>query len=550
MSETKSEASPGIESQSSSGSNCIQTQNRISYWRFLLDKALVTQDVLEWKYEGSGTEEDPFAVTWIENDPRNPHSIPFWRKWLITAVLSTTTLAAAFNSSSYSGCLIQIDESFGSSIEVATLGLSLYVLGFAVGPILWAPLGELYGRQPILFVSFGALSAFNAGSAGAQNIQTLVILRFFAGTFGASPLTNAGAVIADIFTATERGFAMSLFATAPFLGPVLGPIVGGFLGQSEGWRWVEGVAAIFTGILWILSALLIPETYAPVLLQDRASKLSCITGKKYVSKMQLHQGKASAKEELKKALSRPWLLMFYEPIVLLLSVFMSIVYGTLYLFFGALPIVYEEDRGWNEGQGGLAFLSIAVGMVVAVGYSIFDNKRYLAKSAAGRGRPEERLIVAMIGGVAVPISLFWYAWTDSPSMPWAASVCAGVVFGFGMVLIFISLKNYLVDAYTIFAASALAATVILRSFFGAAFPLFTTYMYHNIGIHWATMVPAFLSLACAPLPFVFYAYGERVRRRCKYAAQADAFMKSATANKQGQVVNDTSGRTKAEGEQV
>lgn len=113
--------------------------------------------------------------------------------------------------------------------------------------MLWAPLSELYGRQILFFTTYGVLTAFNAGAAGAQNIQTLIILRFFAGAFGSSPLTNAGGVIADMFPASQRGLAMSVFAAAPFMGPTLGPIVGGFLGETEGWRWVEGLMAIFTG---------------------------------------------------------------------------------------------------------------------------------------------------------------------------------------------------------------------------------------------------------------------------------------------------------------
>lgn len=128
---------------------------------------------------------------------------------------------------------------FNVGTEVVTLGVSLFVLGFAIGPLLWAPLSELYGRQVLFIGTYAMLTAFNAGAAGAQNIQTLLIMRFFAGAFGSSPLTNAGGVIADMFSASHRGVAMSVFAAAPFLGPAIGPIVGGFLGETEGWRWVE-----------------------------------------------------------------------------------------------------------------------------------------------------------------------------------------------------------------------------------------------------------------------------------------------------------------------
>ena len=123
----------------------------------------------------------------------------------------------------------QIIKEFSVSQEVVTLGVSLFVLGFALGPLLWAPFSELYGRQIVFFGTFFAFVVFNAGAGGSQNIWTLLILRFFAAAFGSSPLTNAGGVVADLFSAKDRGLAMSIFSLAPFMGPVLGPIVGGFL---------------------------------------------------------------------------------------------------------------------------------------------------------------------------------------------------------------------------------------------------------------------------------------------------------------------------------
>ena len=143
------------------------------------------------------------------------------KKWSITLLVAIATLAVAFVSSAYTGGINQIIEQFGTSDEIVTLGVSLFVLGFAIGPLLWAPLSELYGRQILFFVTYGVLTAFNAGAAGAQNIQTLIILRFFAGAFGSSPLTNAGGVIADMFAANQRGLAMAVFSAAPFMGPVV-----------------------------------------------------------------------------------------------------------------------------------------------------------------------------------------------------------------------------------------------------------------------------------------------------------------------------------------
>lgn len=504
-----------------------QRPTRIPHFKMVMDQKVVTPEMINHNYPGSGTEEDPYIVSWIDDDPRNPMLFSKTKKWSITMVVAIATLAVAFVSSAYSGGAREILIEFRVSQEIVILGVSLFVLGFAIGPLLWAPMSELFGRQYLFAGTYLALTAFNAGAAGSKNIQTLIILRFFAGAFGSSPLTNAGGVIADMFSAAERGLATSLFAAAPFMGPVLGPIVGGFVGETVGWRWVEGVMAIFTGVVLIVGALYVPETYPPVLLRQRAAKLSELNGKVYISKMDADQGRTTIGHAFATALSRPWILLFREPIVLLLSIYMAIIYGTLYMLFSAYPITYQQTRGWSPGIGGLAFLGVMVGMLLAVGYSIWDNKRYVRAVQAepsGFAPPEARLPPTLIGAVAMPIGLFWFAWTNYPSIHWISSIAAGGLFGFGMVLVFLGIMNYLIDAYVIFAASVLAANAVLRSLFGAAFPLFTSYMYADLGIHWASSIPAFLALACVPFPFLFYKYGKTIRIKSKYAAQAAAFL--------------------------
>ncbi|KAF2094808.1 MFS general substrate transporter [Rhizodiscina lignyota] len=506
-----------------------QGQETIRHWTMLLDQGVLTPSIMNHTYDGKGTEDDPFVVTWIENDPRNPLRFPQMYKWMITITMGFATLSVSFCSSAYTGGIPTLMEDFGSGEEVTTLGLALFVLGFAIGPLFWAPLSELYGRQILYITTFGAFAAFNAATTGAKNIWTIIILRFFAGSFGSSPLTNAGGVIADMFSARERGLAMSIFSAAPFLGPVLGPIIGGFLGETERWVWVMGLTATFSGAVWMVGTCLAPETYPPVLLRKRAAKLSKVTGKVYKTRQDIEQGKIDLVELFKTSMSRPWILLIMEPIVLLLSIYMAIVYGTLYLLFGAFPVVYQEGRGWSQGVGGLPFLGVMIGMLLSVTYNIVvDNRRYLRaveKSPGGFAPPEARLPPCMIAAIMLPIGLFWFAWTNYPSIHWLASVAAGVPFGFGMVLVFLGIMNYLIDAYTIFAASVLAANGVIRSIFGAVFPLFTTQMYANLGIHWASTIPAFLALLCLPFPFLFYKYGGAIRARCKYSKEADEFMK-------------------------
>ncbi|KAM5514799.1 major facilitator superfamily transporter [Fusarium oxysporum f. sp. phaseoli] len=512
-----------------------QINAKASHFNLILDQVGITDAVLNYDYTGHGTADSPYLVDFLPNDSRNALNFSRSKKWLITILQAIATLAVTFASTAYSGGLSSILMHFHVSTEVAILGISMFVLGFAIGPLLWAPLSELYGRQIPFFVSFMALSAFNAGAAGAPTMAALIVLRFFAGSFGSSSLTNAGGVIADMFHANERGLATALFAMAPFLGPTIGkpspdtefdiqacPIAGGFLGEHEGFRWVAGMSAIFTGIVWIVNSLVIPETYAPYLLRRRAAVLSKRTGKVYISKIDVGRPQATIATQFKTAILRPWILLFKEPIVLLTSLYMAIIYGTLYLCFAAFPIVFQQGRGWSPGIGGLAFTGIAVGMLFAVTGTILDNKRYAraAEAAGGHASPEARLPPSLVGSILIPVGLFWFAWTNGKDVHWIVSIIGSAFFACGLVTVFLSLLNYLIDSYVVFAASVLAANSILRSLFGAAFPLFTTYMYNDLGIHWASSIPAFLAVACVPFPFLFYKYGETIRMKCEFAAEA------------------------------
>lgn len=275
-----------------------------------------------------------------------------------------------------------------------------------------------------------------------------------------------------------------------------------------------------------LGVILVPETYGPVLLTKRADELSKANDKLYLSILDIRQGKKRPSEVIQRAIVRPWVLLFKEPIVLIASLYMAIIYGTVYMFMGAMPIVYNEDRGWSEGIGGLAFLGIAIGIVFGVIYAIWDNhKRYMKLFLSKSATAESRLPPAIVGAISLPVGMFAFAWTNYSSIYWSASIVLTMPFGFGCVLIILPIVNYLIDSYTIYAASVLAAAAIFRSIVGAVFPLFTAQMYHNLGIHWASSIPAFLALACMPFPLIMYRHGPALRMRCKYAFEADELVR-------------------------
>lgn len=196
--------------------------SKIPFWRIVHDQSVVTDEIVNFPYDGSGTEEDPFAVSWIPEDPRNPMNFSSFKKWSITLIASSITLTVSLVSSAYSGGISSLTAEFQVDKEIIILGISLFVLGFAFGPLLFAPLSETFGRRDIFLVTFLLLTAFNAGAAGSQNIWTLIILRFFAGFFGSSPFGNSGGTISDMFPSAQRGTAISMYSAAPFLGPTLG----------------------------------------------------------------------------------------------------------------------------------------------------------------------------------------------------------------------------------------------------------------------------------------------------------------------------------------
>jgi hypothetical protein len=198
------------------------TNSFVAHFQSLLDRAPITDDIWHYQYTGDGTLDTPFIVEFIPGDSRNPVNFSTATKWTVTLLQAIATFAVTFVSTAYSAAIFDIMLEFSVSSEIAILGVSLFVLGFAIGPLLWAPLSEVYGRQIPFIITYFALTAFNAGSAAAQNIETLIICRFLSGAFGSSPLTNSGGVIADLFLPAERGLAAAIFATAPFLGPTIG----------------------------------------------------------------------------------------------------------------------------------------------------------------------------------------------------------------------------------------------------------------------------------------------------------------------------------------
>ncbi|KAJ5770246.1 uncharacterized protein N7511_002297 [Penicillium nucicola] len=467
------------------------------------------------------TEKDPNLVDWDgPDDPENPQNFSTLRKWVITLTMSSMTMWITFASSVFSTATQVTAKEFNVSTEVMVLGTSLVVFGFALGPLCWAPLSELYGRRIPLFSGYAIFAIFQIPVAVAQNLETVLVCRFLVGVFGCSPLAVVGGAMADIWNPVDRAVAIAMFSSATFLGPVLGPIIGGFITDSYlGWRWTAWITLIASSFFGLVALLVVPETYGPVLLQKRAARLRTET-RNWALHSFLDEHKPTMSDIVTKYLLRPFQMLFQEPILLFITLYLALIYGILYLFFEAYPISFGEVRGWShEGVAALPFLGILIGVVLGVCLIVYTTKTRFARKLAKHGRvvPEERLVPMMIASVLLPIGLFWFGWTSDPSISWVPQVIAGVPIGMGILVIFMQGLNYIIDVYMMFANSAIAANTLVRSTLGGAFPLFATQMYTNLGVDWASSVLGFISLAMVPIPFLFFFYGAKIRAMSKFS---------------------------------
>lgn len=474
----------------------------------------------------SGVIEDHELVTFTINDKENPKNWSKAYKWYCTMVVALTCFVVAFNSAVISADLVGVQETFHVSEEVSLLTITVFVIGFGVGPLVFAPLSELFGRRIIYATTLGLATIFVIPCAVAPNIGTLLACRLIDGIAFSAPMTLVGGTLADLWRPEERGVPMAAFSAAPFVGPAIGPLIGGYLSEAAGWRWLYWIQLIFAGACWLLLTLTVPETYVPILLSRRAKKLRTSTGDaKYTTEKELDPRPFA--QQLKIFLFRPLQLLFLEPIVFFLSLYMSVLYGLLYMFFVAFPIVYQQGKGFSAGSTGLMFIPIAVGVICSAICAPLVNKHYLricARYPDGRPPAEKRLIPMMWSCWFIPVGLFIFAWTSYPQLSYWGPMMGGFPVGFGFIFLYNSVNNYLVDTYQHQAASALAAKTFLRSIWGACVVLFTVQMYAKLGYQWAGSLLAFIALACCAIPYVFYFYGERIRGLSRFAYKEDEEM--------------------------
>lgn len=470
-------------------------------------------------------EDGTILVDWYTtDDSENPQNWLFGKKAAVLTQILLYTMGVYLGSAIYSPSIPGVMQRFGVEIGAASMGLSMYVLAYGVGPLLFSPLSEIpfIGRNPPYIVSYAIFVVLLVPSALAENFSTLIALRFLQGFFGSPCLATGGATLQDIYSLLELPYVLSLWAFAATCGPALGPIISGFSVTAKNWRWSQWEMLWMNGPLFLVLFFFLPETSSSNILLRRAQRLRKLTGNPNLkAQSEIDQANLTPSAIATEALWRPFELMLLDPSIAFTAVYTAIIYGIFYSFFEAFPIVYIETYGFNLGEMGLTFLSVTIGVTLSLAWYWYYIHRIVNPSirAHGLGAPERRLIPALVVTFFVPVGLFIFGWTAREDVHWIVSCIGIVITTIGIFLIIQCIFLYLPLSYPQYAASLFAGNDFTRSALAAGSIHFSYPMFHNLGVDKGVTLLAGLTVGCSAGVYVLYFFGEKLRAKSRFAAK-------------------------------
>ncbi|KWU45969.1 putative MFS transmembrane transport protein [Rhodotorula sp. JG-1b] len=473
-------------------------------------------------------------VQFEDGDPENPLNWSKSKKWVITILLDAMTVAIGLSTTAYSSGISRMTEEFGVANVVGQLGLTTFNCACAIAPLFLAPFCELVGRREVFLSAYFGFTVIFILIADAPNIGAVLAGRLLSGIFGSCGTILVGGTLADIWNTRDRGIPMSTFTFAAIFGTIFAPVYSGpvpfsqFIDQSIGWRWLQWIHMIANGVLLVLEIIFLRETRGAKILARRAKKLRKETGKNNI-RAPVELENESVKDLLRTACTRSISLLVREPVVLAFGLWIAFAWGVTFLFLSAIPLCFQNNHGWSEGIAGLPYLALVAGCFIGFGTSrwsdiVYDRKR---DSNNGIPVPEYRLIGAMAFAWLLPAGLFIFSFTQygfiTPVAPIISLIC--ILEWNNSYHVFNTVYNYTSDAYPDYASSAIAGQGLLRNMFGGVTPLFANQMFNGMGYQYAGLLLSLVATLAAPLPFILFKYGERIRAKSKYASSDDELEK-------------------------
>lgn len=437
---------------------------------------------------------------------------------------------------------ILLEFNSNSTLE-STILVSIWELGEVFGPLIVAPLSELYGRLPVYHIANILFVLSSAAAAKSPSINVLIGCRFLLGLTVASTTLNS-CIVADMFKEENRGRALAIMGMTPAIAPVLGPAVGGYISEYLGWRWTFWIITIATGAFELCFLITYCESYKVVILERKARRLRFETGNGLLRSR--YDNGLSGFTLLGELVLRPFTLLFVSPVIILVSICGAFAISYTYVVITSISGIYEIEYGFSQGPLGLTYLGLGItilsylhartpittlaiskdpnqltlsgsGMILsAILCGAYLNHRQAKPSSSAPSKPEHRLQPMILGHILVPLGLIAFGWTAQYHTHWFFPILSSAPVGFGFVAVSIASWGYLVDAFGIYAASATAAVTALRNISAVALPLAGPVLFAKVGVGLGCTVLGGVALVGAVVPVVLMRCGERMRGKGKF----------------------------------
>ncbi|KAJ5355401.1 uncharacterized protein N7496_012613 [Penicillium cataractarum] len=459
-----------------------------------------------------------------DDDPKNPYNWPTSRKWALTCLAAFATFLTMMNGTMATVAHFEISEVFNiseTSFPHSYWIVTTWALGGACSALFILPLAEDFGTRPVFLSTYLVFLCFLVPQAVAQNYATLVVTRFFAGGCAAILANTAAGVAGNVWsTEWSRSVPVSLYILGYMAGSSMGPVMGAAIFQSLGWRWIGYMQLIWFAALFPVYYFFFHETRGSAILTQQGKSKD--KGNDSVGSEKTATTSTSSLRNLTASATRPMILFCTEPVLFVSTLWSAFTIGTLFLFTQSVEQVFMEIYDWSVTQTGFVQCAIVIGECIGWSLNFLSRKLYLTSTSRntevpGAPIPEARLYMAVFGGVfGISGGMFTYAWTSYPHIPWIAPAISLTMVGAGSVLVVSGVTDYVVDAYSHYAGSAMGAVATGENIFSAFLPLATFSMYNNLGLNWASTMLAFISLVLSLVPTLMFVWGKEVRARSTF----------------------------------
>ncbi|PWY66038.1 MFS general substrate transporter [Aspergillus sclerotioniger CBS 115572] len=481
--------------------------------------------------EAPSNNPDILTVTWDgSNDPQDPFNWPLNKKWRATALGLTASFICSMNGTIITVAHQAISDEFhisDTTFPNSYWPTTSWGIGAALCPLFLFPIMEDFGIRPVLLSTYFLFICLLIPIGLAQNFTTLITVRFFSG--GCVPLISdaVASIISNVFHGDQaRSTPISLYVTTYLVSTSIGPVIGSSILQYLSWRWIAYLESIWTAILFPILLIALPETRESAILLTKA-KLLRHEGKQAYTASELNQ--TPLLQTITTSIQRPLYMLFTEPVVFIAALWAAFSLGTIYLFTQSVEQVYTTLYNWTTIQTGYIQIAIVIGELLGCVLSIIVTNHFSSTPTPHNKQPnpETKLYPSIIGGFfGVTAGMFVYGWTSYPTIHWIAPTIGLGMVGFGTTAVIIGNANYLIDAYSKYAASALGAVGLVENISIAFLPLAATAMYSGLGFQWASSLLGFVSLGLVAMPFVVMRWEVEIRAR-------SLFMKEAVIDRSG-----------------